>query len=262
MTIFQALVLGAIQGLTEFFPISSSGHLALVPAILDWQPTPLSFDAALHLATLAALVWVFWSDLKQLAISMVRTPQDPWGHFGWALLIATIPTVLAALLFRSLFETLHEMPLFIAINLGVWGVVLWIADRFPQRGPAIPRLTFRSIWIVGLAQAISLIPGTSRSGITITAGRFLALPRETAARLAFLIGLPATALAGASSLVDLMRDPQGVTPLVFMIGFVSAFVVGLLCIRGLLQLLKSSSFRWFAVYRVVFSILAFVLLTS
>jgi undecaprenyl-diphosphatase len=253
MTIGQAFVLGVVQGVTEFLPVSSSGHLILVPELFGWELQPVSFDAVMHWATLSAVIAALWTDVKATAIGMFRGTQK----LGWIILVATIPAVIAGLLFSDQIETTLRNPNIVAFSLAIWGVLLYAADRMMKQNATndIRGVSWKQgIWI-GIAQAIALIPGTSRSGVTITAGLFAGLNRETAARFSFLLGIPAIALAGAAGLRQIAGGQQAVDWLPLIVGFVTAFACGFMAINFLLSLLRSSNFVGFAVYRVLLAAL-------
>src|SRR5688500_5819660 len=203
MTYAHAAVLGLVQGLTEFLPVSSSGHLILVPHFFGWQDQGLSVDAALHLGTLAALVAYFHREL----IGMISGTLS--RRVAALIVVATIPAGLAGLLFGSMVETNLRSPLLIAFTTAFWAVVMWLADRLAAAGveggrDQLERISWPSAFAVGIAQAIALIPGTSRSGITITTGLFAGLDRPTAARFSFLLGIPITAAAGLLKTVQIL----------------------------------------------------------
>ncbi len=256
MTIFQAIVLGIVQGITEFLPVSSSGHLILVPELLGWPEQSVAFDATIHLATLAAVVVALRVDLWQIARSFIDRKAQDWQRLGLMVILATLPVAILGLFFADAIETTLRNPLIVAASLAVWGIALFIADRQVKREAIqdVRKVSWKSVLTIGLAQAIALIPGTSRSGVTITAGLFTGLNRETAARFSFLLGIPSIALAGAAGVAHLISSPEPVmwTPVIF--GFLAAFITGMLAIQWLLKLLVKASYRWFAVYRVILAV--------
>lgn len=264
MTPFQAFVLGLLQGLAEFLPISSSAHLIIVPQVLGWADPGLPFDVALHVGTLIAILWYFraeWRRLARAAVSVVRhrgrlvTP-DEWQVA--LLVVATIPGGLAGIaLERKADEALRALPLVACTLIGM-GILLWVVDRWAGAERTIGQLTWRDAIAIGIAQAFALAPGVSRSGATITAGRALRLNREDAAVFSFLMSMPIIAAAA------ILKVPQaighGITmPLV--IGVVTAAVSGWLAIAVVLRYVKSHSYGAFAIYRVVVgvAVLAFVM---
>ena len=263
MSYAQAVVLGLVQGLTEFLPVSSSGHLILVPRVFGWPDQGLAVDAALHLGTLAALVAYFRGELVGLLAGTVSR------RLGALVVLATIPAGLAALGFGRYIETNLRWPLLIAFTTAFWGVVMLIADRragVPAAatpastrlvpGDPLERVSWRQGMAVGLAQALALIPGTSRSGITITTGLFADLDRATAARYSFLLGIPITAAAGLKKGAELARGglPTGEGgPLV--VAILVSFVSGWFAVWFLVTYLKRRSLTPFVVYRLALAAL-------
>jgi undecaprenyl-diphosphatase len=258
----QAIVLGLIQGLTEFLPVSSSGHLILVPRVLGWPDQGLAFDAALHLGTLAALVAYFRGELIGLMIGSVSR------RLAAVVVVATVPAGLAALAFGHYIETSLRWPLLIAFTTAFWGIVMLVADRraaLPVAPSAGGGLTIvdpleRVGWVqglcVGVAQALALIPGTSRSGITITTGLFSGLDRATAARYSFLLGIPITAAAGLKKAFDLSSGglPAGEGgPLA--VAILVSFVSGWFAVWFLVSYMKRRSLTPFVVYRLALAAL-------
>lgn len=253
MSVIQALVLGIVQGITEFLPVSSSGHLILTPVLFGWQEQPLAFDAVIHLGTLAAILVALRGDLPKLFENKCR--------LGCTILAATVPALGIGYLFKDQIETVLRSPLVVAASLALWGVLLWVGDRFVKPGATtdVTKIGYQRAMFIGVAQALALIPGTSRSGVTITAGLFTGLSRETAARFSFLLGIPAIAAAGGVSLLDVIQGTEPVATLPLVVGFLSAFFFGILAIQFLLKLLKASSYVPFAVYRIALAIVVFLL---
>jgi undecaprenyl-diphosphatase len=261
---WQALVLGIVQGATELLPVSSSGHLILVPWAFGWhylQDHPdfnKTFDVALHLGTLLAVVVYFWQDIARLLRawwqSVKRRRIDTADErIAWYVVVATVPAALAGAAGESFIEKKLGDPWQIAILLAVFALILWIADRVPP-GRLIEEVGWRGAIGVGLAQCLALMPGTSRSGVTITAGRFLKLSRDDAARLSFLLLVPivfgAAILKGAKVAVDGL-PPGSAGP--FVVGMLAAAVVGLLAIWGLLGYVRRHTYTLFVVYRLALS---------
>jgi undecaprenyl-diphosphatase len=259
VTYTQGVVLGIVQGLTEFLPVSSSGHLILVPHVFGWPDQGLAFDAVMHLGTLGALVAYFRIELLGMLFGSV--PR----RLAVILAIATIPGALAGLLFGKVIESQLRWPLIIAIATGGWAIVMWIADRRTVPAPTAPgdpleRVSWGQGLAVGFAQALALIPGTSRSGITITTGLLGGLDRATAARYSFLLGIPITAGAGAHNALHLAKTglPTGeLGPL--MAALVAAFVSGWFAVWFLVGYLKTRSLQPFVVYRLLLAAVIFVL---
>ncbi|MDB4905805.1 MAG: uppP [Gemmatimonadetes bacterium] len=253
MTILQALVLGLVQGLSEFLPISSSAHLTLVPWLLGWEDPGLAFDVALHTGTLVAVLWYFraeWVALARAAIELLRTRtlDTVEKRRVLYLIIATIPGGIAGLLLEKAAESAFRSPAIVATALIVMGVVLWLVDRAASATRPLEQLTLRDSVVIGLAQVFALVPGVSRSGSTITAGRALGFTRESAAVFSFLMSMPIIAAAAILKVPGVLR--AGVTaPLV--IGVIASAVSGWVAITILLRYVSKHSYGLFAIYRVL-----------
>jgi len=265
MTLLQSFVLGIVQGITEFLPVSSSAHLVIMSDIFGWIEQPVEFDAAIHLATLLAILIYFRTDiLKIAAATLSRSPKDKkWRRLGFVIAISTIPAlILAAVLKFAPENPFREINVIIVAMIG-WAVVMFIVDQVLK----IPRVikdpadvTMKKGFHVGLGQALALIPGTSRSGICMIVGLVEGLDRATAARFAFLLGVPVIAIAGAVSVYDLLTTPELGVPFQFLaLGFVSAFGSGLLAIKFLLKFLERHSFNVFVIYRIIIGILLIIM---
>ena len=260
MTYTQGVVLGLVQGLTEFLPVSSSGHLILVPHVFVWPDQGLAFDAVMHLGTLAALLAYFRRELLGMASGTL--PRRLAG----LLVLATIPGALVGVVLEKLIEAKLRSPVVIAVATAGWAIVMWIADRRAAPAPAGPgdpleRVSLGQALTVGCAQALALIPGTSRSGITITAGLMGGFDRATAARFAFLLGIPITAGAGSLKALHLLREglpPGEAGPLAAAL--VTAFVSGWFAVWFLVNYLKSRSLRPFVVYRLLLALVIFLVI--
>ena len=254
MTYLHGVVLGVVQGVTEFLPVSSSGHLILVPHVFGWPDQGLAVDAALHLGTLAALLAYFRREL--LALVSGALPR----RLVALVAVATLPGGLAGVLLGKLIEEHLRSAFLIALSTAAWGVVMWLADRRAAPPPATPRdplerLTWPQGLAVGCAQALALIPGTSRSGITITTGLFGGLDRATAARFSFLLGIPITAGAGGLKLLHLVRGGLPASeggPLLAAI--LASFLSGWLAVWFLVGYLKTRSLTPFVIYRLVLAL--------
>jgi undecaprenyl-diphosphatase len=261
MDLIQALVLAFVQGLTEFLPISSSGHLILVPVFLDWPDQGLAFDVATHLGTLGAVLFYFRKDLWPMtrdALGTLRGGQRTReSDLAWWVLIGTVPTVICGLLFGGHISTWMRSPLLIAFTMGAFGILLWIADARGGRDREVESIGWREALIIGLAQAVSLIPGTSRSGITITAALFLGLKRQAAARFSFLLSIPVIIAAVSYELMKLLREPEPADWLALGVGAVVAGAVAYLTIRGFIALLGRMGLAPFAVYRLFLAAVLF-----
>lgn len=251
MSYLQAVVLGLVQGITEFLPVSSSGHLILVPRVFGWPDQGQAFDAVMHIGTLAALVAYFRVELFDLATGALSR------RLAAIVVVATIPAGLAGLLLGKVIEANLRSPLLIATTTAIWGVGLWIADRAARASVAskedpLERVGWTRGLVVGCAQALALVPGTSRSGITITAGLFTGLDRATAARFSFLLGIPITGAAGGFKLLHLVRDgvPAGEAgPLAAAV--LAAFLSGWLAVWFLVGYLRRRSLTPFVIYRLL-----------
>jgi undecaprenyl-diphosphatase len=275
LTDWQALILGVTQGATELLPISSSGHLILVPWAAGWhylEEHPnfnKTFDVALHLGTLVAVVIYFWEDVKRLVrawlVSVrrreIRTQDE---RVAWYVAVATVPAAIAGAAGEDFIEKKLGNPWQIAILLAVFAILLWLADRLPPRR-TMDEIGWKGALGVGLAQCLALMPGTSRSGVTITAGRFLRLDRDSAARLSFLLLIPivfgASVLKGLKDIVFGNGLPPGSAG-PFIVGMLSAAVVGLVAIWALLGYVRRHTYTVFVVYRLVLAAAIVVAIAS
>ena len=259
MSLLQAIVLGIVQGLGEFLPISSSGHLIAVPWLLGWAEHDLAFDVALHLGTLAAVVFAFAADWWRLIAAGVaglrrgRPLGDPEGRLLWLLAAATVPGVLAGLLLEKWADTVFRAPALVATSMAVMGAVLLVADRSARGRGDVFGVSARDALLIGLAQACAIVPGVSRSGATISMALFLGYKREEAARFSFLLAMPITFGAVVYKVPKLFA--QGGDPLVILAGIVVAGAVGFFSIRFLLAFVRARDYRPFAYYRFAFAAL-------
>lgn len=269
----QALVMGLVQGLTEFLPISSSGHLILVPWLFGWKDQfidSVAFTVVLHMGTLLALLAYFWRDwltLVPAGLASIRDRSfrgDDDRRMAWLLAVATIPAILVGPLFDSAVEAAVRKPAEVAVMLCVGAAILWLAERWGSKAREMGSLTFVNAVGIGVAQTIALVPGISRSGISISAGLFLGLKREAAARFSFLLATPVVAGAGVWEARKLLTHEAGVNPSaeLIVIGFVAAAISGLLAIHFMLEFLKRQPVTVFVVYRVAAAALVFVVLLS
>ena len=263
----QAIVLGFVQGITEFLPISSTGHLRIVPALLGWDDPGAAFTAVTQLGTMAAILLFFRADIARIVVAWVRGLRNPEirktldSRLGWYVLVGTIPIGIFGLAFRHQIETAARNLQLIGIALIVLGLVLLYAEHVSTRSRGLESLTMRDGTFIGIAQACALIPGVSRSGATITGGLFLGLDRTSAARYSFLLAIPAVVLSG---LLELRHSTEGNGPgaSATIIATVIAFVVGYASIALLLKFLTTHSTRVFVVYRVVLGTIVLVLATA
>jgi undecaprenyl-diphosphatase len=284
MALWQAIVLGIVQGLTEFLPVSSSAHLVIFPWLFNWETSSLSFDAALHLGTLVAVVTYFWREIVKMLTAipialgrptyLLTTPGDQLesrqqdGRLGLLIVIATVPGVIAGLLLESRIDDFFHTDsnsrgaiAMIATAMIVVGLILGYADKVAKHRRGLTGLRWLDAVIIGLAQALAIFPGVSRSGSTITAGLFRGLKRADAARFSFLAGMPIILAAGVKGILDAIQE--GMTThdvLLFVVGAATAAVVGFFTIRGLLKFLQSQSTMVFVIYRVIFGLFLFAIL--
>ncbi len=251
MTLTQAIILGLVQGLTEFLPVSSTAHLVLVPWLFRWSGPGLAFDVALHIGTLAAVIYYFWDDLVVIIKDFIRGmlarsfENYPNGKLGLFIIIATIPGALFGFLYEKQAEEVFRNPLIIALSIFIFGIVLYLSDKLSRKQKAISGLNILDCLAVGISQSLAIIPGISRSGITITSGLLRNLSRETAAKFAFLLSVPL--IAGAAvlesrhlNLVDIISPP-------LMAGVLTAAIFGYLAIKYLLRYVQTKSYTLFVI---------------
>ena len=275
MTVLQAIVLGIVQGVTEFLPVSSSAHLIIVPWLLGWPAPSLSFDAALHLGTLAAVLVYFWRDLLAMLLALPRAlsrpgqvltssnPDDVSPRLALLIALGTIPGLIVGYLGQNWIEEAYHSEsglsdrIIVAIAMALAGLALFllVAERVAKHERGLASLRLPDALMIGLAQAAALIPGVSRSGATITAGLFRGLTREDAARFSFLLGVPIIAAAGAKGLVDVLGSGLDTSQLiVFVIGLATSAIAGFAAISVLLRYLQRSSTMVFIIYRIALAL--------
>lgn len=265
MEIAKAVVLGIVQGTTEFIPISSSGHLVLVPWLLGWENPGLAFDAIVHWGTLLAVLAFFAQDIRCILVAMWRDllTGTPWAtseaRLGWFIALGTVPAALAGLLLESTFEQLFGRPVWVAGFLLVTGLLLVVSERLHTRSRGLESLTVVDALLIGTAQALAITPGISRSGATIAAGLVRHLDRPAAARYSFLLMIPAVFGAGLLQTVDLWRAGVNGDVLISVVaGFVAAAVSGYLSIGFLLRYLQRASLHLFACWCWAFGLLCLI----
>ena len=274
MEILHSLILGVVQGLTELLPVSSSAHLNLFPWVFGWSDISESFDVALHIGTLLAIIIFFYKDWVQLIKGgynqVVKKKKSTEGKIFWYIVIATIPTGIACLvldkLSSKLIETLagvfktsqiNTQMFIIAIALIVMGIILYVVDKNSKSKTKYKDITFKQSLLISLSQAIAAaFPGVSRSGITMTVGRKMGLERESVAKFSFLLSTPIVAAAALYELKHFVFD------LPFVIGVLESFIVGMFVIKFLLNYLKKGSFKVFAIYRVALGIIVLIILMT
>jgi undecaprenyl-diphosphatase len=265
--LFQAIVLGIVQGLSEFLPISSTAHLRIVPAFAGWRDPGAAFTAVTQLGTMAAVLIYFRRDLIRIGLAWFASLRDPArrhdleARLGWYILLGTVPIGIFGLAFKNEIETGARSLYLIGVTLIVLGLVLLAAERVASHRRGIEDLQRRDGVAIGLAQALALIPGVSRSGATISAGLFLGLRREDAARYSFLLSIPAVVLSGLFELLSILRKTEEHAPGLGLLAVatVCAFVVGYISIAGLLRYLTSHSTLVFVVYRVALGAVVLIL---
>ncbi len=267
LDLFQAFILGVVQGATEFLPVSSSGHLVLVPAVLDWNSPSLIFDATVHLATMLAVVLVFWKDIcdiirawfKQLAAGRPFATTE--SRLGWWIIIGTIPGVLAGLLLKDMFESLFSNPRAAGAFLLVTALLLVLAELLGKRSRSLDSMSWLDSLLIGIGQAVAIAPGISRSGATMTVGMLRGMTRESAARFSFMLALPIIFGAWLVQLLDIAAqgDLNAQIP-ALLVGFLTAGISGYLAIRWLLNYVKRHRLYPFAVYCVIIGTLALIFL--
>ena len=258
MDTLQIVVLALVQGLTEILPISSSAHLVLVPALTGWPDQGLSFDVALHIGTAIAIIAYFRSDIGRMInawlASITQRRLDSDSRLMWGVLLGTIPAGIAGLLFADFVETQLRSPLFIAFTLIIFALLLWLADARGARRREVATIGIRDAIIIGFAQAVALMPGVSRSGITMTAGLALGLTRQAAARFSFRLSLPVVLLAGLLKMTDLAMSPEPAHwPTLFFAAALSG-IVTYLCIHFFLKFLARAGMLPFVIYRLALGV--------
>ncbi len=274
MTFFQSVILGIVQGLTEFIPVSSSGHLIIFPELFGWEQGGLAFDTTLHLGTLAALLVYFYKDLRSMALSVINdmgkpalrfTPYSPESKLVVWLLTATIPAGIAAFLFGDYLESTFRSTLSVSIFLLLGSILMFFADRFGKdedRSQPVPTVGFKKVIIAGFFQSLALFPGVSRSGSTISGGLLSGLNRTQAARISFLLSIPIIAAAGIFQLPDALAEYSGAGAGILISGFLTSALSGYLAVSFLMKYLNSHGLRSFIIYRVALSIFLIFLYLS
>ncbi len=262
MALWHIIALAVLQGLTEFLPISSSAHLILVPKLTGWQDQGLAFDVAVHVGTLLAVILYFRQELIAMSRDWIGSlrgrRQTAESRLAWGVLLGTIPVGLFGLLGKDFIEGELRSTTVIATTTIVFGLLLWWADSRHHRQRDEYQLSLRDIIIIGIAQAIALIPGTSRSGITITAGLLLGLTREAAARFSFLLSIPVIVLAGGLETIKLIADPNPMAWQELILGAAISGITAYLCIHFFLRLLRHAGMLPFVIYRLFLGAILFL----
>jgi undecaprenyl-diphosphatase len=250
----QIIVLAIVQGITEFLPISSSGHLILIPVLTGWKDQGMETDVMVHVGSLAAIIVYFWRDVLSILAGVLDLMRGRWSHrarLAAYIAAATVPAILFGLILKwfGLLEKIRGIEV-VAWNALIFGVLMLVADKMGSRLKAMADMTFGPAMIIGLSQALALIPGTSRSGITMTAARFMGFERSEAARFSFLLGIPAITGAGVLTFIDMnanghVMPPGAVTAAIF------TFFSALAAIAFLMAIVKRMSFTPFVIYRIL-----------
>ena len=266
MLILQIVVLALIQGITEFLPISSSGHLLLVPALTGWKDQGVLTDVMVHMGSFLAVVVYFWKDCINLTmgfIDMLRGRANAWGRLALLIVVGTIPAVVVGIILDKIgfMDMVRHMPVIVAWNAIIFGILLYVCDRFGLSIRRMADMTWTPALIIGVAQAVAIIPGVSRSGITMTAARALGFERPEAARFAFLLGIPAIAGAGVLHLGEAMATGVNIT-IPMILTMVLTFFVALGTITVLMKLVRHVSFLPFAIYRVALGVVLLAMIYS
>ncbi len=257
MTILQAVILGLAQGLGEFLPISSSAHLVLIPWLLTWTDPGLTFDVALHVGTLVAVVLYFWKDWWQLIIKGFTDVRSVKGRLFWYLVVATVPGAIGGFLLEKKAETVFRSPLLIAVMLIWMGIFLYWADRRSAKKMEMDKITLGTSIFIGISQVLAIVPGVSRSGITMTTGLLTGLNREGAARFSFLLSTPIIFGAAMVKLPGIISNPSLIT-LDFTIGMAVSCITGIASIGFLLRYVQTKDFLPFVWYRFILGALVII----
>jgi len=255
MELYQAIILGIVQGLTELLPVSSSAHLNLIPQIFNWN-IPESFDVALHFGTLLAIGLFFFKDwielLKAGYRKVVKKEDSQEAKMLLYIIIATIPGGIIGFILDKYFEDILSKPIIIAVALIIMGIILYIVDKYSKSEHEYKNLTLKQTFLIGLSQALAFIPGVSRSGVTMTTGRLLGIKREAAAKFSFMLSAPIVLGASIYKFLDFEFSIEAI------MGILVSFLVGIVVIKFLLEYLKTKSFKVFAIYRIIVGIVVII----
>lgn len=263
MDFLQSIILGIIQGITEFLPISSSAHLILMPILTGWDDQGVGFDLAVHVGTLLAVILYFRKDVSELFIDGLRSiaarQHVGQSRLGWAVVVGTIPACIAGILLLDYIDTALRAVGVIITTTVVFALLLAAADRFARGSRTLQDIGFKDAIIVGLAQAVALIPGTSRSGATITAGLFLGLNRESASKFSFFMAIPITAAAALVKLLTIASESIAVDWLGFLVGGIVSFLTAITAIHFFLKWLNAFGMWPYVIYRLVLAVVLYFL---
>lgn len=257
MSTLEVIILSIIQGITEFLPISSSAHLILPSAIFGWEDQGIAFDVAVHVGTLLAVMLYFRQDIANLTVGWIKSlggQHSTDSKLAWWVILATIPAGLAGLLAADLIETFLRSPWVLAITTIVFGLLLWLADATAKQQVSMEQMNWRQALIIGLAQAVALIPGTSRSGITMTAAMLLGLDKVSAARFSFLLSIPIIVLSGGYQASKLLSEPTQYDISGILLGMVLSFISALICIHFFLKIISRMGMLPFVIYRLLLGV--------
>ena len=258
MTLFQIVTLAIIQGITEFLPVSSSGHLALTPVLMNWKDQGLALDVAVHVGTLGAVMVYLWRDLWLITLGLIRLPTgriDDGARLAWLVVIASIPVILVGLTVKILLGDAMRTPQLIGWAFIIFGVLLYLSDRMGLTIKRIPHMTTGAAFLIGVAQSFAIIPGASRAGTTITMARMLGFERRDAARFSMLISIPAIAGAGVLLGRDVLESGDTVLQANVILAAVLAFVAALIAIAAMMYWLRRQSYTLFVIYRIALGII-------
>lgn len=270
MSILNAIILGVVQGLTEFLPVSSSGHLIFIPYLFGWADQGLTFDLVVHVGTLLAVIWYF----RMRLVTTIRTAfvakevGQKERRFLYLVMLSIIPAGAIGFFFGDAIETVFRSPTVVAWNLIIWGIVLYVAERYRAKKTeqgVVPTdsyaVTKNQVAAMAVAQAVALVPGTSRSGITMSAGMFAGLSKQAAAEFSFLMSIPVIGLSAVVKLFDLLSGSVSSAPTAILVaGFLASFISGLFAISFLMKLIARWTFLPFTVYRIAIGLLILVFL--
>lgn len=255
MEIIHSIILGAVQGITEFVPVSSSAHLILFPYLFNWDYNGLEFDVALHFGTFLAVITFFWKDWINIFKNAVSGKKEvgPYPQNTlWQIIVASTPAFLAGYYLEPYVEKYLHSPILLIVNLVIFGLLLWLTEFISKNTLKNENIRYSDSFIIGCAQAIALVPGVSRSGITMTAAKMIGFSKENAARFSFILGTPAVLGAFLYQLPNINLFESS---LFFWVGVISSTIFGFFAIKYLIQYLKKGSFAVFALYRIILAIL-------
>lgn len=258
MSELHVLILGIVQGITEFLPVSSSGHLIILPKLFHWPDQGLAFDAMVHVGTVLAAAWYFRKDIIAILVDL-KQKGSTGRKLTLGIILSMIPAIIVGLLFKGWIEETLRTTTFVAMNLILWGIVLIYAEYFAKKKKnqnEIGSLSVKQAVLIGCAQALALFPGTSRSGITLSTGVFLGLTKEAAVKFSFLMGIPIILAAGSLSMIELIQSPDAqISISIMLLSLAVSFFSGLAAIHFLLTVVKKRALIYFGAYRILLALL-------